>query len=422
MEGNHKHSGARRPVVITGLGVLSPIGLSVAEVGESLASARSGIAMMEAPPLKKSFAAGTVKQTFEDRFTKLELPYLDRCQHLAILAAHDAIHDAGLDKFSEYGQRAGLYYGNVNGGIATEQAWYQQLLVDGKQASRPFSAMAIMRNGGAAQISIRHQVLGPVVTHGSACGSSGIAIGDAVRAIRDGYLDVAVAGGAEAPLTASLLGVFDGTRALSAPDPEDAARTCKPFSVNRSGLVLGEGAAFLVLEPEDRAIARGAKIYGYVTGYGVASDGHHIGSPHPVGQAAAIRAALDEAGLAPGDIDYLNAHATATNGGDVVEATAIASVFGEGAGSVPVSSTKSVHGHLLGAASALELLITVVAMKDSIVPATAHLDQPDPKCALNHVANTPRIGSPIQRAMSFSCGFGGTNVALVISKHREMPS
>ncbi|MBK9258243.1 MAG: hypothetical protein IPM54_00215 [Polyangiaceae bacterium] len=173
--------------------MLSPIGLSVAEVSASLTSARSGVAMIEAAPLQKRFPAGIIKQTFDDRFTKLELPYLDRCQQLAILAARDAIHDAGLDSFANYGQRAGIYYGNVAGGKVTEQAWYQQLLVDSKHASRPFTAMAIMHNGGAAQISIRHQVLGPVVTHGSACSASSIAIGEAMRAIRDGYLDIAVA-------------------------------------------------------------------------------------------------------------------------------------------------------------------------------------------------------------------------------------
>ncbi|MBK9258242.1 MAG: hypothetical protein IPM54_00210 [Polyangiaceae bacterium] len=211
--------------------------------------------------------------------------------------------------------------------------------------------------------------------------------------------------------------MFDGMRALSAPDIDDASRSCKPFSLNRSGLVLGEGAAFLVLEREDKAIARGAKIYGYIIGYGVASDGHHIGMPHPVGQATAMRAALDDAGLDPSDIDYLNAHATATKSGDIVETTAIHSVFGEGGGQVLVSSTKSVHGHLLGAAGALELLITVVAMKDCVIPATAHLDQPDSQCALNHVANKPLLGSAIERAMSFSSGFGGTNAALIVSKH-----
>lgn len=416
-----KNMSKNRAVVITGLGVISPIGLNVGELFLSLSGGHSGIRMCEAPPLSKPFPAGLISESFADKFTKLELPYLDRCQQMAILAARQAITDAGLESFAEYGQRAGLFYGSVKGGVATEQAWYQQLLIEGKQAARPFSAMAIMQNGGAAQISIRHQILGPVMTHGSACSSSGSAIGDAFRAIRDGYLDIAVAGGAEAPLTANLFGLFDGTRALALPDPSDAARSCKPFSRNRGGLVLGEGAAFIVLESEEHARKRAGACYGALAGYGIASDGYHIGTPKAEGQAAAIRAALTDAELQPTEIDYFNAHGTATKGGDEVETNAIRSVFGETVNAVPVSSTKSVHGHLLGAASALELVITIVAMTESFLPATAHLDDVDPKCELNHVANNPILNRPIERAMSFSCGFGGTNVALVISKHREIP-
>jgi 3-oxoacyl-[acyl-carrier-protein] synthase II len=407
-----------RKVVITGLGVLSPIGLDIGELAESLRTCKSGISLVEAPPLAKKFPAGAIPQSFSDRFTKLELPYLDRCQHMAIVAARQAMEDAGHAGFADYAQRAGLYYGNVNGGIATEQAWYQQLLVDGKQASRPFSAMAIMRNGGAAQISIRNQILGPVITHGSACGSSGVAIGEAARAIRDGYLDVALAGGAEAPLTGSLFGVFDGTRALATPDPEDVSRSCKPFSKNRNGLVLGEGAAFLVLESEEHARKRNARIYGSVDGYGIASDGYHIGTPQSEGQAAAIRAALADAELDASQLDYINAHATATHGGDMVEAKGIRLALGSHSQSVPVSSTKAVHGHLLGATSALELVITVVAMNASVIPATANLADIDPECELNHV-DKPLLDRPLQRALSFSSGFGGTNVALIVSKHRE---
>lgn len=409
----------RHSVTITGLGVLSPIGLDAAQVAASIASARSGIDLVEAEPLKKAFPAGVVKRSFEDAFAKLELPFLDRCQHMAILAARQAIEDAGLGSFAEHGVRAGLYYGNVNGGVATAQAWYRQMLIDGKQASRPFTAMAIMGNAGAAQIAIRHQILGPVVTHASACGSSGVAIGEAARAIRDGYLDVAIAGGAEAPLVASLIGVFEGTRALAPPDATDVARSCRPFSADRAGLVLGEGAAFFVLESERHARARQARRYGYVTGYGISCDSYHIGMPQSEGQVAALRAALDDAGIGAGELDYLNAHATATEGGDVIEANAIRAVFGDSAESVPVSSTKSVHGHLLGATSALELLITVVAMNQSILPATAHLHEIDRRCGLNHVAARPVPNRAIRRAMSFSCGFGGTNVALVVSKDHE---
>jgi 3-oxoacyl-[acyl-carrier-protein] synthase II len=409
-------------VAITGLGVISPIGLDVASVAASLRDARSGIGVLQVPPLDRGFAAGAIGASFEEAFTRMELPFLDRCQQMAILAARQAVDDAGFDQFDAFGQRAGLYYGNVNGGVASAQTWYQQMLLEGKQASRPFSAMAIMGNAGAAQVALRHKVLGPVVTNATACGSSGVAISDAARAIRDGYLDVAIAGGAEAPLVASLVGVFQGTRAMAPPDEQDPARTCKPFARNRTGLVLGEGAAFLVLESAERAHARGAHCHGYLSGSGISNDAHHIGMPASEGQVRALRAALSDASLDPRDIAYVNAHATATDGGDVIEAAALREVFGAGPGDARVSSTKSVHGHLLGATSALELLLTVVAMERSLLPASAHLDEVDPRCELNHVGARAVTDHPIAHALSFSCGFGGTNVALVVSRRPPDPS
>ena len=409
-----------RDVVITGMGVVSPVGCDKAELLAHLREAKSGIGLFEPPGLGKAFPAGQVLRDFSTGFTKLELPFLDRCQQMSLVAAREAMADAGISDFAAHEQRAGLFYGTVRGGAATEQAWYEQMLVEHKQSARPFTIMALMHNAAAAQISIRHQILGPVMTHSTACTSSGTAIGEAVRAIRDGHLDIAIAGGAEAPLTAGVLGGFDGTRALAAPDPVDVARSCRPFSADRAGLVLSEGAAFIMLESAAHAAARGAKAYATLSGYGIASDGYHIGSPKEEGQVKAIRHALADAGLAPGDIGYLNAHATATRGGDVVEAEAIRLAFGEAAATLPVSSTKSIHGHLLGATSSLELIITLLAMMESFLPATSWLEEADPKCALNHVARSPLRGHAFSRAMSFSSGFGGTNVALVVSKHPEM--
>ena len=408
---------SRNAVAITGLGVLSPIGMSVSELEQSIITTRSGIGLVDVPPLHKRFPAGVIERSFAESFPPLERPFLDRCQQMAIIAADQAIADAAFDDFHDKGLRAGLHYGNVNGGVSTAQSWYQQMFLAGKQASRPFSAMAIMGNAGAAQISIRHGIRGPVITHASACGSSGIAIAEAARAIADGHLDVAIAGGAEAPLTASLIGVFDGTRALSKPDPEDPSRSCKPFSSNRTGLVLGEGAAFMMLESEPHASARGAKIWGYVAGRGIASDAHHIGMPAQEGQELALREALRDAGMTASDIGYINAHATATGGGDAIEARAIRSVFGDSADAPRVSSTKGVHGHLLGAASALEAVITVIAMNTSVLPATANLDHIDTQCALRHIPCRALTEQPVRAALSFSCGFGGTNVALVFSRY-----
>ncbi len=411
----------KREVVITGMGVVSPIGCDLTELVSHVTAARSGIRLCEPQWLQKKFPGGVVPRTFTSEFTKLELPFLDRCPQMAIVASRQAIADAGLGDFSRYEQRAGLFYGTVRGGAETEQSGYEQILIEHKNA-RPFAMMSMMHNAGAAQISIRHQILGPVQTYSTACASSGSAIGEAMRAVRDGYLDVAVAGGAEAPLTPAMFWCFDATRALAAPDKLDVARSCRPFATDRAGLVMSEGAAFIVIESAEHARRRGAPCYARLSGYGIASDGYHIGSPKAEGEATALRMALADAGLAPADIGYYNAHATATRGGDAIEAKAIHLAFGEAAQTLPVSSTKSLHGHLLGAASALELMITVVAMAESFLPATAHLDGIDPECGLNHVINLPVFDRQIEHAMSFSSGFGGTNVALVISKHREMPA
>ena len=404
----------KEDVAITGMGMISPVGLNVEEAEASLRNATSGVRLHEAPPIRKPFAAGAIPVQFEEQFPRLERPFLDRVQQMAILAARQAIAQAGLEDFSVYGPRAGLYYGNVNGGTATGLEWFQQLLLEGKQRSRPWTSMAIMGNGGGAQIAIRHRITGPVITSSSACASSGVSIGEAGRAIARGDLDIAVTGGAEGSLTSLVLGTFDGTRAMAEPDSDDPSTTCRPFSKQRTGLVLGEGAAFVILENARHARARGVPILGYLSGYACNNDAHHIGMPHSPGQIAALRAAVDSAGLQPADIAYVNAHATATRGGDEIEAASIREVFGAGPEAARVSSTKSVHGHLLGGASALEFSLTLLAMRIGIAPASGHLGTPDEACAVNHVGPAPRA-MPIPHALSFSCGFGGTNVALVIS-------
>ncbi|MEZ4447860.1 MAG: beta-ketoacyl-[acyl-carrier-protein] synthase family protein [Nannocystaceae bacterium] len=404
MRGEHE-------VVITGLGVLSPIGLSLPELLASLLENRSGIAQWTSPLLARSLPAGLIPRDFTSEFTRTELPYLDRCSQLALLAARQAIDDAGIESFRHFGPRAGLYFGSVGGGVMTEHEWVRRFYVERAQTARPTTIMASMLNAAPAQISIRHQVLGPVMTHSSACTSSGAAIGDAMRAIRDGYLDIALAGGAEASLTPTFVGLWGGLRALAEPHPEDVARSCRPFSRDRSGLVLSEGAALLVLERRDLAEARGARVYGTLRGYGVASDGHHIGSPSRSGQVAALRAALDDARIGANEIAYVNAHATATAGGDPIEASALEEVLG----AAPVSSTKAIHGHLLGAASALELMITTMAVHWRFLPATAFLEDADPACPLNHVGIRPRLDVEVPHALSLSAGFGGTNVALIVS-------
>jgi len=407
----------RGDVVITGMGVVTPIGLSVGELLASLRGNRSGIGLWQSPLLGRDLPAGLIARDFAGEFTKLELPYLDRCTQIALLAARQAAADAGLEQFGEHGARAGLFYGSVCGGVATEHDWVRQFFTEGKQLAKPYAIMASMLNAAPAQISIRHQILGPVMTHSSACTSSGSAIGDAARAIRHGYLDVALAGGAEASLTPTFMALWGGLRALAEPDAEDVGTSCRPFSSTRGGLVLGEGAVFLLLESRAHAERRGASCYAALSGYGIASDGYHIGSPKLEGQVAALREALADAALRPEQIGYVNAHATGTAGGDPIEADAIRQVLGD----APVSSTKAIHGHLLGAASALELAISILAISESFLPATANLDEIDPACALNHVARTPVFDHPVDHALSFSAGFGGTNVALIASLEQKLP-
>lgn len=410
---------APREVVVTGLGVLSPIGHSVAELLDSLRRNRSGIRLWEWPGYSKKLPAGAIERDFADRFTKLELPYLDRCSQLAMLAAQQAMEDAGIAQFASFAQRAGLFYGSVGGGVRTEHDWVRQFHVDHSEVSKPYTIMASMLNAAPALVSIKHKILGPVITNSSACSSSGAAIGEACRAIRDGYLDVALAGGAEAALLPTFMALWGGLRALAEPDPQDVSRSCRPFSSGRTGLVIGEGAVFLLLEAREHAQGRDAPVYCRLSGYGIASDAHHIGSPQAAGQAAALRAALADACLAPAQIGYYNAHATATRGGDPIEAAAVREVFGAHTERLPVSSTKAIHGHLLGAASAIELAACVLALCDDFLPATAHLDEVDPECALNHIANAPLHGHPFEHALSLSAGFGGTNVALVVSKAHD---
>jgi 3-oxoacyl-[acyl-carrier-protein] synthase II len=408
--------GNKREVVITGMGLISPVGSSLEDLTEHLVSGKSGIHLWESHYLTKKFPAALVRRQFESEFTRLELPYLDRYAQMAILAARQAIENAGMSSLAEHGIRAGLYFGTVLGGAAAEERWAEDFLLKQKQTSRPFTVFTIMHNAPAAHISIRHQILGPVMTHGSACTSSGSAIGDAFRAIRDGYLDIAVAGGAESPITASVMAAWDATRALATADEDDVGKSCRPFAIGRSGLVMGEGAAFVVIESREHAEKRGARIYARLSGYGVASDGYHIGSPKMEGQAEAMKAAFADADCSPIDIQYLNAHATGTRGGDQIESRAIRAAFGNAADGIAVSSTKSIHGHLLGAASVLELIITVLGMQKSFAPATMGLDEIDPECNLRHVPNQPLQNYPIQNAMSFSSGLGGTNTALIVSK------
>ena len=400
-------------IVVTGIGVISPIGRNVDQVLDALLHSRSGVHAFASDDLSRPFPIASVEGGFEQEFTRLELPFYDRTTRLALLAARQAAENAGIVNYSTFGERAGIFYGTVRGGGATEWEGLRHFYA-GRKTAKPYVIMGCMANAAASFISIKHQILGVTACHTEACSSSGSAIADACRQIRTGELDIALAGGAEAPLAPQFLSAWDGLRALAEVDAVDASRSCKPFDMARSGLVLGEGSVFFVLENAEHARARGATVYGTIEGWGVASDAHHIGAPHARGQISAMRAALRTAGVQPGQLDYVNAHATATRGGDPVEVDALRQVLGEAAEQVPVSGTKALHGHMLGAASAMELLVCLLAMRNDFVPPTAHLADLDPDCAgLQHVRELRR-GQSVRRSLSLSAGFGGVNAALVV--------
>jgi 3-oxoacyl-[acyl-carrier-protein] synthase II len=280
----------------------------------------------------------------------------------------------------------------------------------------PLSVPRMMANAAAAAISMRYGLHGPSNTYSIACASSAAAIGEAFRAIRHGYLDAAIVVGTEAMLNAGALMAWNALRVMAKPDSTDPSRSCRPFSLDRSGFVLGEGAAALLLESETRCAKRGAGVLAEMAGYGCSSDAQHLTSPSAEGQTHAMQDALDMAGLAPERVGYLNAHGTATKIGDVIETQAIRKVFGTHATRLPISSTKAVHGHLIGAGGALEFTLSIMAMNSGSLPPTAHLDVADPQCDLDFIPLKARHGCDIEAVMSNSFAFGGSNVSLLARK------
>jgi 3-oxoacyl-[acyl-carrier-protein] synthase II len=341
---------------------------------------------------------------------------LDRVSFLALVAATQAIEDSGINFNQENRERCGVSVGSGMGGAATIDEGYHTLYAERSDRIKPYTVIAAMTNASAAWIGLEYALAGPNLTFSTACSSSAVSIGEAAEKIQCGRADVMIAGGAEAPLAPGVLRAWDAMRTLARPDKVNPAASCRPFSKNRSGLVLGEGAAFLVLESWDHAIQRGARIHAVLRGYGLATDSDHITRPTVVGQGRAMRAALNHARLAPGEIDYINAHGTATLQNDAVETSAIKEIFGSCAYQIPVSSTKSMHGHLLGAAGALELVICVGCLERGWIPPTMHLDQPDPACDLDYVAGAAREDPRLRIAISNSFAFGGTNAVLAVEK------
>ena len=405
-----------RRVAVTGLGVVSPLGNDPGAFFAALAAGRSGIGRL-AGRFHERLAdpVGAAADFDASRwFDVARARMLDRVSQFALVAARQAIDGAqgALDGLER--ARAGVFVGTGMGGAHSTDDGYYTIYGEKSDRVKPFSVLLAMANAPAAWIALEHGLTGANLTYSTACSSSAVAIGEAARRIAHGEADVMVAGGAEAPLNFGTLKAWEALRTLAAPDPADPRASCKPFAKDRTGLVLGEGAAMLVLEDRERALARGARVHAEIAGYGLATDATHITRPSREGQAAAMRLALHDARMGPQDVDYVNAHGTGTPANDGVETAAIKEALGARAGRIPVSSTKSMHGHLLGAAGALELVAAILAIERGVVPPTINLKLPDPECDLDYVAEGARHGARLGAAMSNSFAFGGTNAALVV--------
>jgi beta-ketoacyl-acyl-carrier-protein synthase II len=404
-----------RRVAVTGLGVVAPLGNSVEELWRNLLEGRSGVHRLPSSISQglRSPIGASVNFDAKVHFEPPRLRMLDRVSQLALVAARQAIVDSRIDFAAERRERCGVFVGTSLGGAETTEEGYNTLYAQQSDRIKPYSVVNAMANAPAAWIGIDYALCGPMLTYSTACSSGAVALGEAARRIQHGDVDVMLAGGAEAPLVVGVLRAWDAMRTLATEDAQDPSTSCRPFAATRTGLVLGEGAAFVVLEDWDHAHARGAVIHAELAGYGLTSDVTHITRPSVDGQAKAMQSALLAARLEPQAIDYINAHGTATLQNDAVETAAIKLVFGGRAHAIPVSSTKSMHGHLLGAAGALEFVITVMSLTRSTVPPTMHLDTPDPACDLDYVPGRAR-GAHLRAAMSNSFAFGGTNAVLIL--------
>jgi len=405
-----------RRVAVTGIGVVSPLGQSAAEAFEAARAGRSAIGLVQAPFAHRLAAplAASVRFNGAEHFEAPRLRMLDRASQFALVASSQALRDASVRLSGDEHERTGVFVGTGMGGINSIDEGYQTLYGQESDRIKPFMVLMGMHNAPAAWIAIEHGLTGPNLTYSTACSSSAVAIGEAWARIARGELALALAGGTEAPLSFGSMKAWEALRTVAAIDERDPSASCKPFSADRSGMVLGEGAAMLVLEDWERATARGAFIHGELAGYGLYTDTGHITRPSVQGQAAAMRAALRSAGIEAEEVDAINAHGTGTQANDGVETAAIKAVFGARAGRIPISATKALHGHLLGATSALELVLSLMAMQHAVALPTLHLAQADPQCDLDYVPNVSREGVQARTMLSSSFAFGGTNAVLAV--------
>ncbi len=411
-----------RRVVITGIGVVSPIGIGKKEYWQALKEGKNGvghITLFDASDFPVKIAAEVKDFDPTKWMDKKEVRRSDRVIHFSVAAADMAVEDARLDVDSVDKERFGVYIASGEGGISTSFENISKLLKRGPERVSPFFIPMMISNMPAAYVAIRYRAKGPNVCVVTACASSNHGIGEAYEAIKRGLADVILAGGAEAAITPIGVAGFAAMRALSTrnDDPEHASR---PFDAKRDGFVIGEGAAVLVLEELEHAKKRGAHIYAEIVGYGSTCDAYHITAPDPEGEGAlrAMKMALDQAGLKPEDVQYINAHGTSTPLNDKTETLAIKKLFGEHAKNLLVSSTKSMIGHGLGAAAALEIAASLLAFEEGIVHPTINYEEPDPECDLNYVPNKA-VKADIDVMLINSFGFGGHNAVLALKKINE---
>ena len=409
----------QRRVVVTGLGVVSPLGTGVEKNWQALIEGRSGIRAITRFPAENfaSRIAGEVPDfTAEDFIEPKEIKKMDLFIQYAMGAAAMAMADSGLNIEGEFAESVGVIIGVGLGGIDTIETTKEALLAGGPRKISPFFIPKVISNLAPGHVAIRYGAKGVNLTPTSACASGTHAIGESFHMIRSGLQDAVIAGGAESTITPLSVGGFGAMKALSTRNDEPL-RASRPFDKERDGFVIGEGSGILILEEREHALKRGAKIYAEVIGYAANGDAHHMTAPAPEGEGAArcMRLALKDASIAPNDVDYINAHGTSTEYNDANETTAIKAVFGEQAAKLAVSSTKSMTGHLLGAAGAVEGVYSVLALYHGVLPPTINYENPDPVCDLDYVPNKARKAD-INVALSNSFGFGGTNGCVIFRR------
>ncbi|SHE45341.1 3-oxoacyl-[acyl-carrier-protein] synthase II [Loktanella atrilutea] len=400
-----------RRVVITGAGTINPLGHDVPSTLAAMQAGRCAIGPLDMPDVDRlMITIGAQVRDYDEaaHFSRQDLTLFDRFTQFALLSARQALAQAGLSFEGEAADRAGVILGTSGGGLTTQDDNYRAVYAEGKNRVHPFIVPRLMNNAAVSQVSIAHNLRGPAFTVSTACASSNHAMGQALAMIRAGLADVMLTGGTEAMLCFGGIKAWEGLRVMS----RDG---CRPFCATRNGMVQGEGGAVFVFEDRDHAIARGAEILCEVAGFAMSSDAADIVTPSAEGAARAMRGALADGGIGAEDVGYINAHGTGTTANDRTETAAIHDVFGDHAGSLAVSSTKAMHGHLIGGTGAVELLACIMALRDGVLAPTIGLTSADPECDLDYVPNTARQ-SPVDVALSNAFAFGGLNAVIALRR------